>query len=98
MFTGLPWDRKYVRPFRSALLSSPDLQVSLSRVPNILRAELFNIETGSSFAAFRWLHLRRRIHAERLSIPIPHRTQPRLGLDLRNVQICAVVLRSSPDH
>ena len=98
MFTGLPWDRKYVRPFRSALLSSPDLQVSSSRVPNILRAELFYIETGPSFAAFRRLHLRRCLHVERMSIPVPRRTQLRLGMDLRNVQIRAVVPRSSPDH
>jgi hypothetical protein len=64
MLTGLPWDRKYVRPFRSALLSSSDLQVSSSRVPNILRAEPFNVETGPSFATFRWLYLRGRVHAE----------------------------------
>ena len=28
VFTGMPWDRKYVRPFRTALLSCTDLQVS----------------------------------------------------------------------
>jgi hypothetical protein len=28
VLTGMPWDRKYLRPFRTALLSSSDLRVS----------------------------------------------------------------------
>ena len=35
VLTGMPWDRKYVRPFRNALLSCSDLQVSFRPNMNV---------------------------------------------------------------
>ena len=98
MLTGLPWDRKYVQPFHSALLSSPELQVS-PPFPIYFECPFsIKIPTGASFTTLRWVHLRRRLHAERLSISIPHRTQPRLGLDFRDVPIRTAVSGGTPDH
>ncbi len=44
MLTGLPWDRKYVHPFRSALISSSDLQVISSGLSYVSRTTHFYFE------------------------------------------------------
>jgi hypothetical protein len=35
VLTGMPWERKYLHPFRAALLSSSALQVRLFHYPPI---------------------------------------------------------------
>lgn len=68
VLTGLPWDRKYVHPFRSALISSSELQVSSSicGTVSLAGAHLYVgfFPTGSSFATFRRLQHRHRLHAK----------------------------------
>jgi F-box domain len=43
VLTGMPWDRKYVRPFRNALMSCSDLQVSF-RSKTIVRRTYLSVE------------------------------------------------------